>query len=271
MEPRLKENSMKMKSIMELFESPNTDSSSTTGLVLDYLNAMATIEDDAIQKMLLKELIKDYVSLERRVDALLKNTLPTIVAEEIKYEGKFYSRIYDCTILFSDFVGFTRLVESISGEILVETLNKIFTEFDEIIRQCKGTKIKTIGDAYMAVFGAPEHLDQHAIMAVNAAVGFQRFLAGFNHENNLDFQMRIGIHTGKVIAGVVGKERMQFDIFGDNVNVASRFESSGEKGRINVSEETYLRTKNIFKFEERGLVELKNKASMKAFFVIGKI
>ncbi|MEW6670994.1 MAG: adenylate/guanylate cyclase domain-containing protein [Thermodesulfobacteriota bacterium] len=260
-----------MKSVWELFRAADTDSVSAGGLVLDHLNALAIIEDDAIQKMLLKDLIKNYVSLERRVDTLLKNTLPEMVAEEIKYEGKFYSRTYECTILFSDFAGFTRLAERMSGEILIETLNTLFTGFDELTSRFSGTKIKTIGDAYMAVFGAPEHLDNHAIMAVRAAMGFQRFLEQFNRENTLDFQMRIGIHTGEVMAGVVGRERMQFDIFGDNVNVASRFESSGEKGKINVSEETYLRTKETFKFEERGLVMLKNKENMKAYFVIDEL
>jgi len=93
------------------------------------------------------------------------------------------------------------------------------------------------------------------------------YLDSFNRENSLQFQMRIGVHTGKVMAGVVGRERMQFDVFGDDVNIASRFESSGEKGRINVSENTYLQSRGYFEFEERGLVNLKNKASMKGYFV----
>jgi len=259
---------MKMTPFRELFDDTMKGSIFTKNLMLEYLNALAVIEDETVHKKLLKELIKEYVSLEKRVDTLLKNTLPETVAEEIKYNQKFLSKTYDCTILFSDFEGFTRLAENISGQVLIETLDKIFRGFDELINHHGGTKIKTIGDSYMAVFGAPDPLAEHAVMAVLAAMDLQRFITAFNSENNLEFKMRIGIHTGEVMAGVVGKDRMQFDIFGDNVNTASRFESSGEKGKINVSEETYRRTKEKFKFKKRGWVELKNKGSMKAYFVL---
>jgi len=235
--------------------------------MLAYLDSLATIEDDQLQKRLLKELIHSYVALEKRVDSLLKNTLPESVAEEIKYENRFIPRSYECTILFSDFVGFTRLAEKVSGERLIHTLDRIFTGFDQIIDQHKGTKIKTIGDAYMAVFGAPIRIADHALSAVLAALELVHFLNAFNREADTPFYMRIGIHTGTVMAGVVGRDRMQFDVFGDDVNIASRFESSGEAGRINVSETTYLQTKNHVEFEERGWVGLKNKANMKAYFV----
>ena len=258
---------MRTKSILELFEDTDLSSIPSHGLLLDYLESLATIEDDYLQKQLLKELIHKYVILENRVDSLLKNTLPEAVAEEIKYEGKFSPRSYECTILFSDFVGFTRLAEKISREILLNTLDNIFTEFDLIVDHYEGTKIKTIGDAYMAVFGAPIKFDNHALKAVRTAMALFNYLDSFNRENSLQFQMRIGVHTGKVMAGVVGRERMQFDVFGDDVNIASRFESSGEKGRINVSENTYLQSRGYFEFEERGLVNLKNKASMKGYFV----
>ena len=258
---------MKTKSILELFKDTDLSSIPSQGLLLDYLESLATIEDDHLQKQLLKELIHRYVILENRVDSLLKNTLPETVAKEIKYEGKFSPRSYECTILFSDFVGFTRLAENISSEILLNTLDNIFTEFDLIVDHYKGTKIKTIGDAYMAVFGAPIQLNDNALSAIRTAMALFNYLDSFNKESSPQFQMRIGVHTGKVMAGVVGKERMQFDVFGDDVNIASRFESSGEKGKINVSENTYFETRDHFKFEERGLVDLKNKASMKAYFV----
>jgi class 3 adenylate cyclase len=262
---------MRTASILELFKNTDFDSSPLHGLLLDHLESLATIEDDRLQKRLLKEVIHKYVLLEKRVDSLLKNTLPEAVAEEIKYEDGFSPRSYECTILFSDFVGFTRLAEKISGEILIKTLDRIFTEFDRIVGHYKGTKIKTIGDAYMAVFGAPIPFDGHALNAVRTAMALFDYLNLFNRENSPSFHMRIGIHTGKVMAGVVGKERMQFDVFGDDVNIASRFESSGEKGRINVSENTYFQTKEHFRFEERGLVNLKNKANMKAYFVTGEL
>ena len=261
---------MKTKSILKLFKE-NKDLKATSSLLRDYLGSLATIEDDAIQKRLLKELIQKYVILEKRVDSLLKNTLPENVAEEMKFAGRFPPRPYNCTILFSDFVGFTRLAERITGEVLIEILDKLFTGFDDLVAHFKGTKIKTIGDAYMVVFGAPNEYEEHAVMAVRAAMALLQFVDTFNKQNDQDFQMRIGIHTGRVMAGVVGKERMQFDVFGDDVNIASRFESSGEKGKINVSEQTYLRTREFFEFEERGEISLKNKASMKGYFVIREL
>ena len=262
---------MRTASILEVFKDMDLGSSPSHGLLLAYLESLATIEDDHLQKRLLKELIHRYVILEKRVDSLLKNTLPEAVAEEIKYEGNFSPRAYDCTILFSDFVGFTRLAENISGKILLNTLDKIFTEFDLIVDHYKGTKIKTIGDAYMAVLGAPIQFDDHALKAVKTAMALFNYLDSFNKESSLKFQMRIGVHTGKVMAGVVGKERMQFDVFGNDVNIASRFESSGKKGKVNVSENTYLQSREYFEFEERGLVDLKNKASMKAYFVTSEL
>jgi class 3 adenylate cyclase len=141
---------------------------------------------------------------------------------------------------------------------------------DDLVARFKGTKIKTIGDAYMAVFGAPLAYEDHAVMAVNTGLALLALVDSFNRRHGDDLQVRIGIHTGVVMAGVVGKERMQFDIFGDHVNIASRFESSGEKGRVNVSDETYLRTRDLFVFEDRGEIALKNKANMRAYFVVGK-
>jgi class 3 adenylate cyclase len=262
---------MKIKSILTLYKENNLELESTSSLVLDYLNSLAIIEDDTIQKKLLKEVIQKYVILEKKVDSLLKNTLPAKVAEEIKYEGWFTPRSYNCTILFSDFVGFTRLSERISGEVLIGILDKLFSAFDKITARFKGTKIKTIGDSYMAVFGAPDEFEEHAVMAVRAGLALLKVIETFNGESDKEFHIRIGIHTGKVMAGVVGEERMQFDVFGDNVNTASRLESSGETGKINISEETYLQTRNFFKFEERGKISLKNKDSMKAYFVIKEL
>jgi len=261
---------MKTKPNLDICKGPQFDSVAARNAMLGYLDSLATIEDDRLQKQLLKELIHGYVMLEKRVDALLKNTLPETVAEEIKYEKRFAPRDYECTILFSDFVGFTRLAEKISGEQLIHTLDRLFTGFDQIIDRHQGTKIKTIGDAYMAVFGAPIRIEDHALCAVLTAIELVDFLYAFNRETDPPFHVRIGIHTGNVMAGVVGRDRMQFDVFGNDVNIASRFESSSEAGKINVSETTYLQSREHIEFEERGLVALKNKPSMKAYFVKGK-
>jgi len=235
---------------------------------LDYLEALATIQDSDVQKRLLSELIRGYVVLEKRVDSLLKNTLPSVVASEIKYRGNFPPRPYDCTIFFSDIVGFTQMAERIPGELLIELLDRFFREIDELIAKFGGTKIKTIGDAYMIVFGAPIALEDHAVMAIRTGLALLVMVDLFNRQNNQNIQIRIGIHTGRVMGGVVGRERMQFDIFGDPVNIAARFESSGEKGKVNISQETYRRAKNFFEFQERGEIALKHKGNMKAYFVL---
>jgi class 3 adenylate cyclase len=240
-------------------------------VVLDYLHSVATIQDDGIQKRLLEELIRGYVVLEKRVDGLLKNTLPETVANEIKYAGKFLPHPYECTILFADIAGFTQLAERMSGEELIELLDRLFRGMDDLVVSFKGTKVKTIGDAYMAVFGAPIEYDDHAVMAVRTGMALLKMIDSFSRQNDQSIQIRVGIHTGRVMAGVVGKERMQFDIFGDHVNIASRFESSGAKGRVNVSHETYMNTRDFFEFEERGEISLKNKANMKAYFVVREL
>lgn len=239
------------------------------GLLRRYLESLASLEDDAIHLDLLEELIHDYVKLERRVDSLLKNTLPPAVADEIKAKRNFAPRPFVCTILFSDLVGFTRLAERISGEDLVDLLDRIFRDYDEVVARHGGTKIKTIGDAYMAVFGAPIPVSDHAAKAIRTGLDLLESLDRFRAATGYDLAMRVGIHSGRVMAGVVGAERMQFDVFGDDVNIAARFESSGEKGRVNVSHETFLQAEGLFQYEERGKIPLKNKEAMKAYFVKG--
>lgn len=261
---------MSIKSISKLYRDVYDDSLKER-VILDYLDNVATIQDDRIQKRLLEELIRQYVVLEKRVDSLLKNTLPETVANEIKDGGKYVPRPYDCTILFSDIAGFTKLAERIPGEALIGLLDSLFHGMDDLVAVFKGTKIKTIGDAYMAVFGAPHAYDDHAVMAVRTGMSLLKLVDSYSRQNNQSLQIRVGIHTGRVMAGVVGKERMQFDVFGDNVNISSRFESSGEKGRVNVSHETYMRTRDFFEFEQRGEIALKNKANMKAYFVLKEL
>jgi class 3 adenylate cyclase len=263
-------NLMSLKSIAKLYQD-RQDGASGDQVILDYLSSVANLEDDRIQKRLLEELIREYVVLEKKVDGLLKNTLPETVANEIKYAGKYLPRPYNCTILFSDIVGFTQLAEKISGDALIEFLDRLFRETDDLVASFQGTKIKTIGDAYMAVFGAPCAYDDHAVMAVKTGMALLKLVESFNRRNDQALQIRVGIHTGLVMAGVVGKERMQFDVFGDDVNIAARFESSGEKGRLNVSHETYLSARDFFEFESRGEIVLKNKANMKAYFVLREL
>ena len=258
---------MKNKQLFNWIKA-NPDAIPGNILLQNNLDSLATIDDDALQKRFLKTLIQRYVLLEKKVDSLLKNTLPATVAEELKIKGHFSPRPYTCTILFTDFIGFTALAEVIPRSVLVETLNTIFTDFDKNVNNFKGTKIKTIGDAYMAIFGAPTHYKDHAVQAIKAAFAMLNSIQQFNSTSANPFHMRVGIHSGQVMGGVVGKERMQFDVFGDDVNIASRFESAGEKDRINISETTHSLARNHFKFEDRGTIVLKNKKDMNAYFVI---
>ena len=259
----------------QLFSLAAQSESGHWPLLRAHLENISRLKDQDIHQELLSSMVKKFVALEQRVDELLKNTLPPVVAEEIKYLGTFTPRTYDCTILFSDVAGFTRLAERLSSGELVEIIDAIFRAFDRVVRECQGTKIKTIGDAYMAVFGAPLAYQGHAQQAVHAAMQMVDALADFNHnrfglEKERYFQCRIGIHSGTVTAGVVGQDRMQFDVFGDTVNIASRFESSGEVGRVNISAETRRQLPPDFICEDRGEVPLKNKDAMKAYFVTTK-
>lgn len=243
--------------------SPATDDT-----LLKYLEAIAKLNDATVQQRLLQQLVAKYVTLEKRVSDLLRNTLPPSVAEEIQYQGQFAVRAYECSILFSDIVGFTRLAGQISAETLIGLLDDLFQGFDDLTARHGGTKIKTIGDAYMVAVGAPEPCPNHPEMAVRLALSMIRHLKSFCRGRGSNIQMRVGVHTGRVMGGVVGRDRMQFDIFGDHVNVASRFESTGQPGRVNVSQVTYELTRNVFRYEERGEIPMKNKGNMKAFFVI---
>lgn len=261
---------MKTSSISAILGSIETLSSSTSSIAHDLLSALARLEDADIQKRLLKTLIEKYVLLEKQVDGLLKNTLPPVVAEEIKSFGHYDPRPFEATIFFTDCAGFTKLAEKIPADVLIGKLHELFLNLDHIIEKHAGVKIKTIGDAYMAVFGAPLPLPNHEVCAVNAALDAIDFIQAFNLSNDPLIEMRIGIHAGRVMGAVVGKDRMQFDIFGDDVNIASRFESSGEKGRINVSETIFQGARERFLFQPRGEIALKNKAPMSAYFVLSR-
>ncbi len=258
---------METHTLLTLYQGAEASRDSVNALLLTYLDSLSLIRDDALQKSLLSELLRSYVRLEKRVDSLLKNTLPVGVADEIKYRSRFTPRRYQCTILFTDFVGFTALAEKVPPEQLVETLDTIFSGFDRLVADAGGTKVKTIGDSYMAVFGAPEEVAAHPVLAIRAGLAMQEFIRAFNRGREHPLAMRLGIHTGQVMAGVVGTERMQFDVFGDDVNIASRFESAGLPGRVNVSQATYREAEHAFAFEKRGAITLKNKPAMVAYLV----
>ncbi|MGA9883715.1 MAG: adenylate/guanylate cyclase domain-containing protein [Candidatus Acidiferrales bacterium] len=201
---------------------------------------------------------------------LLLNILPATVAAELQSKG-FVSPKYfeDVTILFTDFVGFTRASEDLPVEELVRLLNGLFTAFDEVVKKNGLEKLKTIGDAYMCAGGIPIKNSSHPVDAVLAAFEILETVERSNRELNCPWSVRIGIHTGPIAAGVVGINKFAFDIWGDTVNFTSRLESTSVPNRINVSSATYSRIKDFFECEFRGQIETKEKKAFDMYFVKG--
>lgn len=173
--------------------------------------------------------------------------------------------------MFTDFKGFTRLTEKLTPEDLIKEINECFSVFDHITQKHGIEKIKTIGDAYMAAGGIPIPNSTHAVDVVRAAVEIQQYMEEVKMkrqaEGKLYFEMRIGVHTGPVVAGIVGIKKFAYDIWGDTVNIASRMESSGEIGRVNISEATYDLVKETFPCTYRGKLHAKNKGEIGMYFV----
>jgi len=208
----------------------------------------------------------------KRSDELLLNILPEEVAEELKEKGSAEARHFDSvTILFTDFKGFTLISERLAPAELVSEINYCFSAFDEIMDRHRVEKIKTIGDAYMAVGGVPNPNASHAVDVVKAALDIQRFMKEYQERmkalGKLFFEIRIGVHTGTVVAGIVGLKKFQYDIWGDTVNTASRIESSGEEGKVNISGSTYELVKNQFSCTHRGKIQAKGKGELDMYFV----
>ncbi|AZZ37938.1 adenylate cyclase [Bdellovibrio sp. qaytius] len=204
------------------------------------------------------------LNLERRKsDQLLKNILPDSIASELKKFNRVEPREYQVTILFTDFIGFTKLSEQLSPQQLVTVLDTHFTYFDQVCRKYNLEKIKTIGDAYMAVAGLPISNSTHPQDCVSAALEIRDYMRA----QNTGWKIRLGINTGTVIAGVIGREKFSYDVWGDDVNVASRIESSGVENEVNISQQTYDKVKHLYACESRGLVAAKNKDDIPMYLV----
>ena len=209
---------------------------------------------------------------KNKADQLLYNILPRSTANELKQNGEAEPRSFEqVTILFSDFVGFTQITEELTPKELISDLNVCFLAFDDIVEQNNMERIKTIGDAYMCAGGVPMESETHAIDAINAAIQIRDFIRRWNttraNKGKRPWQVRIGIHTGSVIAGVVGKKRFAYDIWGDAVNIAARMEESGEQDQINISSFTHSLIKDQFDCEYRGRIDAKNKGEIDMYFV----
>jgi adenylate cyclase len=206
---------------------------------------------------------------KKRADELLRRILPDPIADRLLLGQESIADGYaDVTVLFADMCNFTTLAAAISPTELVELLNRIFSAFDEAAAANGVEKIKTIGDAYMAVSGLPEQSDDHPERIMRMAAGMLRAIEQIQLEySHLRIAIRIGVHTGPCVAGVIGRNRFIYDLWGDTVNIASRMESHGDIGSAQVSEATYLRTKHLFDFTERGMVTLKGRGEMRAYLL----
>ena len=207
-----------------------------------------------------------------RSDRLLLNILPRAVAEELGANERVTPRYHESVaIMFADFEGFSRLAERIEPKSLIEQLDQFFSAFDAIAQRHRLEKLKTIGDAYMCVGGLPEPNRTHDVDACLAALSFLEFMRRSNGQREKlhlpRWELRIGIHSGPVMAGVVGKSKFIYDVWGDAVNIAARLEAAGGVGRINVSETVYHRLRSLMESEARGAVEVKNKAPITMYFL----
>ena len=218
---------------------------------------------------------RDKISIEKdRSENLLLNILPAEIAEELKLKGSAEAKDFDqVSILFTDFKEFTQMSEQLSAKELVEEINYCFMAFDTICEKYGIEKIKTIGDSYMAAGGLPAPSHDSAMKMVSAALDMAAFIIARKKERNsagqLGFEMRSGIHTGNVVAGIVGVKKFQYDIWGDTVNTASRIESHGEVGKVNISQSTYdlIKDDPQLTFEPRGKIDAKGKGEIEMYFV----
>lgn len=223
---------------------------------------------------IINERTEEMVKEMDKSDNLLANVLPKDTADELKSKGKVSKKKYKmATVLFSDIQGFTKIAEEMNPEKLIDELDTFFFHFDSVVEKYNIEKIKTIGDAYMCAGGIPDKNRTNPVEVVLAAIEMQEYMKKLKKaaeiRNHNFWDIRIGIHTGPVIAGVVGQKKLSYDIWGDTVNTASRMESSGEPGKVNISGTTYEMVKEFFICEYRGRMPVKYKGEIEMYFVNG--
>jgi class 3 adenylate cyclase len=231
----------------------------------------------ALDKFKLESIINkrtdELVREKEKTDNLLARVLPRDTAEELKETGKVSTQKFNVvTVLFSDIQGFTKITDDLNPENLIDQLDKFFLNFDLVVEKYRIEKIKTIGDAYMCAGGIPKKNRTNPIEVVLAALEMMHYMKEINKQHNPGqdlWDLRIGIDTGPVIAGVVGRNKLTYDIWGTTVNTASRMESSGEVGKINISGNTFILVQDYFLCTYRGRMPIKNKGDIEMYFVDG--
>ncbi|MBK9249819.1 MAG: hypothetical protein IPM69_17365 [Ignavibacteria bacterium] len=241
-----------------------------------YENESLIVSQNTMLEQKVRERTQELEIAQQKTDELLFNILPKETALELKEHGFAQTKTYGMvTVLLSDFKDFSKISERLSPELLVQEIDECFTAFDEIIERYDIEKIKTVGDAYLCVAGLPSASHHHASNAVKAAFEMRDFmLKRMQLKLIMDeptFEIRIGIHTGPVVAGIVGKKKFAYDIWGDTVNTAARMEQNSEAGKINISETTYALVKDKFTSKFRGEIDAKNKGKLKMYFVEGNV
>jgi class 3 adenylate cyclase len=227
------------------------------------------LQDNELRKAAeLQAAFREVEQQKDKTDALLLNILPPVVARELQTDGCVQPMYFeDVTIVFADFVGFTLSTEQLPADELVNILNQYFTAFDNVMKRYGIEKLKTIGDCYMFAGGLPVRSPSHPVDAILAAFDMLRVTEQMAKEGPVTWQLRIGVHTGPVVAGVVGLHKFAFDIWGDAVNFSSRMEASGAPGRVNLSPNTYARIKDFFSCEKRGKITIKDGREVEMYFV----
>jgi class 3 adenylate cyclase len=226
-------------------------------------------EQSRVLEAKVRERTGDLVAAQEKSDALLANILPAAVIDELKTTGESEPRRHEeVSVLFADFVGFTQAVATIPPKRLVQELDEVFRAFDAIVEDHGLEKIKTIGDAYMAAAGLPSGADDHAVRCIQAALGLTKFIEQRNEHSAIKWGLRVGAHSGGVVAGIVGKDKYAYDLWGDTVNIASRLEAASEPGRINISAYTYDLVRGQFECEYRGKLSAKGKGDVDMYFVL---
>jgi class 3 adenylate cyclase/HD superfamily phosphodiesterase len=222
------------------------------------------------QEEIVQERTEALIKEKEKTDELLANILPKKTADELKSKGKATSSKFNMvTVLFADIEGFTKIAEQMNPDKLIDELDHFYFQFDSVVEKYNIEKIKTIGDAYMAAGGIPVKNRTNPVEVILAALEMQHFMKDLKSSRADIWDLRIGIHTGSVIAGVVGQKKFSYDIWGDTVNTASRMESSGEIGKVNISASTYQLVKEFFQCKFRGKMPVKYKGDIAMYFVEG--